>query len=388
MSDISESNRPYIIGLTGNIGTGKSTIRKILQHLGAYGIDADALTRVVLQKESPAVEIIGRRFGSPVIQETGAIDRGKLAGIVFSDKQALQDLEEILHPLVITAAANLITHARLPIIVIEAVKLLESNLANMCDSVWVIDADDAIIFDRLKQKRDMQPKQIMARLANQSSPAEKIRHANVFITNNGDILNAWEQVEQEWHLLIESDCHFANASVVTAERLQQSNEILLTPGSELFHIIKAIPGEHDQIKWLYHLYPSVSNEVSPSYPQNVLDNFTFAGSQAPHNRNLTIWRLSLFEFRLIGHQHIGSKGKDAVDLSKLELIEHFGKLHMARSITIPVSTHNNEGAASLGGNNYVPLPPDHADISKSSIAGYNVFQKNLNNAYDLFTENS
>ena len=135
---------------TGLVGPVFSSRREQIAH---GTMKANSVLEAQIQLQSLKVERFSG-FKPDIIDEIGEIDRGKLAGIVFSDQQALRDLEGILHPLVVTAATNLVTHARLPIIVIEAIKLLESALANMCDSVWVVDADDEIIMNRLK----MQPK--------------------------------------------------------------------------------------------------------------------------------------------------------------------------------------------------------------------------------------
>ncbi len=143
----------FIIGLTGNIGTGKSLVRKMLQHIGAYGIDSDVLAHEALISGGPATEKFIQRFGIRVLDDSGKIDRAKIARIVFNDKRSLIDLESILHPLVITAAENLIRRSPLPIIVIEAIKLLESDLVDLCDSIWVVDAKEEIVFERLASER-------------------------------------------------------------------------------------------------------------------------------------------------------------------------------------------------------------------------------------------
>lgn len=127
MSEITPHQDHFIIGLTGNIGTGKSLVQKMLQHLGAYGIDADILTHEALKPNGPAQERIVDHFGASILDARGAVDRAKLAHIVFSNEKALVYLENILHPLVSTATANMIQRARLPIIIIEAIKLLESD---------------------------------------------------------------------------------------------------------------------------------------------------------------------------------------------------------------------------------------------------------------------
>jgi dephospho-CoA kinase len=154
MGEINPHQDRFIIGLTGNIGTGKSLVRKMLQHLGAYGIDADILAHEALKSNSPAHERIIRYFGASILDTHGTVDRAKLAHIVFTDEKALVELENILHPLVSIAVANIIQYARLPIIIIEAIKLLESDLAGICDSIWVVDSREQVIFDRLSYARE------------------------------------------------------------------------------------------------------------------------------------------------------------------------------------------------------------------------------------------
>jgi len=113
----------YVIGLTGNIATGKSVVRKMLEHLGAYGIDADALSHRAIAKGAPGYKAVTDAFGKWVLGTDGHIDRGKLGRLVFSNPEALTTLEEIIHPLVRGAIDMLVRRAGHKIIVIEAIKL-------------------------------------------------------------------------------------------------------------------------------------------------------------------------------------------------------------------------------------------------------------------------
>ena len=202
MNVIMRDSKPFpshsIIGLTGNIGTGKSLVRKMLEHCGALGIDADRLTQDLLKEDSPAYTLIIKHFGREVVDGTGRIDRKKLGGIVFSDPHELKELETILHPWVSTAAGNIIRHAPAPVVVIEAIKLLESDLARQCDSIWVVDAEPETIYRRLENTRGMTREQVDMRLAQQSSAAQKLRRADIVIHNNGTSEDAWGQVLEGW----------------------------------------------------------------------------------------------------------------------------------------------------------------------------------------------
>ncbi len=126
-----------VIGLTGNIGTGKSVVRRMLEHLGAFGIDADALAHRATAKGAPGYKKVVTQFGQSILKEDGEIDRKKLGRLVFSDPEALKILENIVHPLVIQAVDYIIKHVKHKVIVIEAIKLLESDIKESCDSIWV-----------------------------------------------------------------------------------------------------------------------------------------------------------------------------------------------------------------------------------------------------------
>ena len=141
-----------VIGLTGNIGTGKSVVRRMLEHLGAYGIDADALAHRAIAKGAPGYQQVVQMFGRWVLAADGQIDRARLGKVVFSDPQALAELEKIIHPLVDQAIDILVRRATQPVVVIEAIKLLEVGLGKKCDSIWVPYAPAQEQAARLEQK--------------------------------------------------------------------------------------------------------------------------------------------------------------------------------------------------------------------------------------------
>jgi dephospho-CoA kinase len=191
----------YVIGITGNIATGKSVVRKMLEHLGAYGIDADALAHRAMAKGAPGYPLILKTFGQWILDQDEQIDRKKLAKVAFSDPNALEKLETIIHPLVAHAVDVLIRRANQPIIVIEAIKLLESDLAAGCDTVWVVDAPAELQIARLMHKRKLSEGAARQRIAAQSPQALKLRAAKVVIRNNGSFENTWEQVQKAWEQL-------------------------------------------------------------------------------------------------------------------------------------------------------------------------------------------
>jgi dephospho-CoA kinase len=188
----------YVIGLTGNIATGKSVVRKMLEHLGAYGIDADALAHRAMAKGAPGHELVLKAFGDWILDAEGQIDRARIAKIAFSDPEALGRLETIVHPLVAHAVDLLIRRAKQSVVIIEAIKLLESDLISGCDTTWVVDAPEELQVARLMHKRNMQEAAARQRIAAQAPQAIKLRSAKVVIRNEGSFEDTWNQVQVAW----------------------------------------------------------------------------------------------------------------------------------------------------------------------------------------------
>jgi dephospho-CoA kinase len=194
------SNWPgkYVIGLTGNIATGKSVVRRMLEHLGAYTIDADALSHRVISKGAPGYQPVLDTFGKWLLGPDGQINRAKLGNVVFADPEALKQLEAIIHPYVTQAIDILVRRASQNVIVIEAIKLLESVLRNHCDTVWVTDAPQQVQVERLIRKRGLSQEEALQRVRVQSAQKEKLAAADLVITNNGSYDDLWKQVNEAW----------------------------------------------------------------------------------------------------------------------------------------------------------------------------------------------
>jgi dephospho-CoA kinase len=162
-------NRPFLIGLTGPIGCGKSTVARWLADRGGTVIDADALAREATADGEPTIDPIRLRFGSGVFRADGSLDRAALARIVFSDEGALRDLERIVHPAVRRRVLDRLETARVagdPFVVLEAIKLVEGGLAEQCDEVWLVDCSDDTQRARLGS-RGMAPDEIGRRTSAQ-----------------------------------------------------------------------------------------------------------------------------------------------------------------------------------------------------------------------------
>ena len=188
----------YIIGLTGNIATGKSVVRRMLEHLGAYTIDADALSHRAIAKEAPGYEPVLEIFGKWILDSDGQINRSKLGGLVFRDMEALEKLENIVHPLVGQAIELLVQRAGQRVVVIEAIKLIESELRSACDSIWVTYAPEEVQIERLVRKRGLSQEEARNRIHSQGAQSEKIERANTVIRNTGSYDELWKQVIAAW----------------------------------------------------------------------------------------------------------------------------------------------------------------------------------------------
>ncbi len=188
----------YIIGVTGPIGAGKSTVLRILRDLGADIIDADQVAHEVMEPGGTAYDQVVAEFGPDILTSDGRIDRKRLADRVFSDPEALQRLESIVHPAVFESIKERIARSPRPVIALEAIKLLEAGLSlQLCDEVWVVVADEDVQMARLRE-RGMSENEARRRLAAQLPRSEYERHADVVIDNSGSLDDLRRQVEAAW----------------------------------------------------------------------------------------------------------------------------------------------------------------------------------------------
>lgn len=188
----------YVIGLTGNIGVGKSVVRRMLEHLGAYGIDADALSHRAIAKGAPGYGPVVEAFGRWILDSDGQVDRQKLARVVFVEPAAMLALENIVHPLVESAIDIIVKRSTQSVVVIEAIKLLESDLARSCDTIWVVTSPAEVQTYRLVNLRHMVEEEARQRIAAQPSPESKLAAAQVAINNVGSFEDTWQQVVTAW----------------------------------------------------------------------------------------------------------------------------------------------------------------------------------------------
>lgn len=188
----------YIIGLTGNIGTGKSTVGHMLAGLGARYIDADEVAHQTMRQGTATYRAVVAEFGAAILGPDGEIDRRKLGAVVFSGKDRLKRLEEIVHPAVFALAGQLIEEATEAVVVLDAIKLVESGMAGVCDVLWVVTCPRVQQVQRLVRTRGLSRQQALLRIRAQPPQQEKIARADVVIDNGRSLAATQDQVERAW----------------------------------------------------------------------------------------------------------------------------------------------------------------------------------------------
>ncbi len=199
-SSNSPSRKPYVIGITGNIGSGKSVVLQRLRELGALVVDADRVAHAVIDPQGEAFQQVVDAFGQGILDADGRIDREMLGHIVFSAPAQLAKLEQIVHPAV-RKRIRLVLAGTPPdtVVAIEAIKLLESGLADdVCDEIWVVTAPAEVRARRLAQDRGMSPEDAWVRIEAQPPEEEKIARADVVIENSGSLEDLFRRVDEEW----------------------------------------------------------------------------------------------------------------------------------------------------------------------------------------------
>jgi dephospho-CoA kinase len=231
----------YIIGLTGSIGTGKSVVRRMLEHLGAYGIDADALGHRAMAKGAPGYQAVIDTFGRFLLTKDEQIDRAKLGRIVFHDPQALAALEAIIHPLVVQAVDLLIRRSPHKVIVVEAIKLLETSLADTCDGIWVVYTPPELQLSRLTLNRKLTEKEARQRIDSQAPQESRFGRATTIIKNVGTFEDTWQQVATAWQRTVP----------IRAEGLFPLSKPVRLPLGEV-NVQRAGPRQIDEIVKVYN----------------------------------------------------------------------------------------------------------------------------------------
>jgi len=193
-----------ILGLTGGIGSGKSTVAEILAELGAEIIDADQLARIAVESGSAGLEQIIERFGAGILMSDGSLDRKALASIIFQDEKARENLNAIVHPEVARLAMETMQSLMdqgAPLIIYDVPLLFENGLEKSLPGVIVVHVPPEIQRARVQARDNITPEEIEARIAAQGDLDEKARKADYLIDNSGSPGETRAQVEELWKTL-------------------------------------------------------------------------------------------------------------------------------------------------------------------------------------------
>lgn len=187
-----------IIGLTGNIATGKSAVMRMAEAEGALTLDADQIVHDILENDPGMQAAIAVAFGAGVRRPDGTVDRAALAAIVFGDEEALRDLEHMLHPAVRQQIREAIDATPAPVVMIEAIKLLEGELVELVDQVWVTRVPRKVQIERLMVCRGMDAETAVMRVDAQNPQEMKVARADVVIDTDGTMAGTRAQFELAW----------------------------------------------------------------------------------------------------------------------------------------------------------------------------------------------
>lgn len=190
-----------VIGLTGGIGSGKSTAARVLEGLGAVVLDADKVGHEAYQRGTRTWQELVAAFGNEIVAADGSIDRKKLGAIVFGNPEQLARLNKIVHPRMYEMMKERIEQYRkqgVKVVVLDAAILFEANWTPLVEEVWVVIADESVVVARAKARTGLPEEQIRARIRSQMSNEERIKRADVVIPNDGTFEDLRAKVDELW----------------------------------------------------------------------------------------------------------------------------------------------------------------------------------------------
>jgi len=193
-----------VIGLTGGIGSGKSTVSQFLAELGAVILNADEAGHEAFKPDTEIWREVVAAFGRQVLTPDGNIDRKKLGEMVFGNAESLSRLNQIMHPRMYDMVkAQLEEYRRqgMSVVVLEAPLLLEAGWTSLVDEVWVTTASESTVLRRLHEQKGLSGEEALARIRSQLSSEERVKHANVIINTDCDLDELKSKVKQLWQRL-------------------------------------------------------------------------------------------------------------------------------------------------------------------------------------------
>ena len=190
------------IGITGGIGSGKSTVTRILASLGATVMDADKIAHSTYAPGATAYDGVVAVFGKEILAPDGAVDRSKLGPIVFREPTKLGQLTAVVWPATMNRMREMVEEARAngerKPIVVEAAILIEASWQSLFDEIWLVIASKERVIERVERDRGLKPEQTEARIKTQLPDSERRKHATLIIENNGSLSELQNQIARVW----------------------------------------------------------------------------------------------------------------------------------------------------------------------------------------------
>lgn len=383
------SNEPYVIGLIGNLGAGKSQVRRMLERLGGLGIDADLLSHRVLAKNTPVYQQVVNQFG-PGILEKGVIERSELARLVFLDADLLARLERIIHPAVETLCQKILARTSAPFVVIEAIKLLESKLVKACDSIWSVQVPLETQVARVMRTRGMTRQQALQRIQHQSQPEEYARAAQVMIDNSAGLDSTWKQVAAALAGVRNSNEQFSRVMQGYENWKNEHQDMrLLQPANstlarKLITAAQPVDWVNGWISAAMHRYTEQFKMVSRANYIEMLVNFQGLLHQpAGKPELLSILQMEnfilqpIYLFRLNQQKPIDIPGW-------LDELQVTASHYFCEAILLPISKKNVTACNQMSGFGFEILSSEdglldlwQSEVARTRLSGYNVMAKKL-----------
>jgi dephospho-CoA kinase len=389
-------SKPFVIGLIGNLGAGKSMVRRMLERLGGLGIDADIISHRVILKTHPVYQKVLDLFGTGILNEKGEINRKKLASCVFANPDQLQQLERLVHPAVETVCRNIIATTPAPFVIIEAIKLLESSLVNDCNSIWAVDVPLDTQIERVMRSRGMTRTQALQRIQHQSQADIKAQSAQVIIDNGVNPEATWKQVTAALNSLQSTNVEFSRAVALfeewksqhrTIRFLQPTNSILTR---KLISAAQPLDWINSWISSAIHQYSEKIELVTRSNYFEMLVNFQGILHQPERNPELlSILKMDNFILQPLYLFRLNLQKPFNLPLW-LQSLQYLADQFSCEAILLPIPKKAEFMNQQLQTSGYQLLPAEDSlyDLWKSETArtrltGYNILAKSLRSHFQV-----
>lgn len=317
-------NEPFVIGISGSIGSGKSLIRHLLAMRGVMPLDADELTHFLLAKDKAGCRQVVQDFGETYLDGSGDVDRARLGMDVFRDPRSLQKLEAILHPLVSKAVRAILQHTRAPVVALEAIKLYSSDLLPISDSRWFVTVTPAVQRERLMKTRAMDEGAINERLHQQQFPKEM--NVDHFIENSSRLSDVEKQIEWIWEDMSREIDGFD----------RRKEDLLVIRNIPILSVSEVEVVKPEIQKALAKTLPAASMIEADTFLQRVVLSDTFL-SPCDDSGNYLVWQFDHFNTH-VQFLQTDSAGENV--LQALEMLEKHSGMWGGNCVLVKLDEHS------------------------------------------------